>query len=139
MANISPRPLIFASCGVAGATRGRSSRFGRRRIIVLVGPRQSDKRSDLQGDWPVILAAAEEHKGICDKQNGLHREFRRMSEPAHGATLLRVIPAAFHLMIPLLFGPVKRRGQLAPLVAKYGGPDVAIDYDERGGQEGMAE
>jgi len=42
-------------------------------------------------------------------------------------------------MIPLLFRPVKLRGQLAPLVAKYGGPDAAIDYDERGGQEGMAE
>jgi hypothetical protein len=33
-----------------------------------------------------------------------------MSEPAHGATLLRVIPAAFHLMIPLLFGPLMLLG-----------------------------
>jgi hypothetical protein len=33
-----------------------------------------------------------------------------MSEPAQGRTLLRVIPAAFYLMIPLLFGPLMLLG-----------------------------
>jgi hypothetical protein len=33
-----------------------------------------------------------------------------MSEPAQDTTLLRVIPGAFHLMIPLLFGPLMLLG-----------------------------
>jgi hypothetical protein len=37
---------------------------------------------------------------------------RKMSEPSRGTTVLRVIPAAFYLIIPLLCGPLMRALQL---------------------------
>jgi hypothetical protein len=82
-----------------------------------------------------------------------------MSEPAPGATLLRVIPAAFYLIIPLLFGPLMLLGgllvtlevplsrgpgivarpggsqlwsQMTAVVKKCGGPDISVGVDEIG-------